>query len=90
MYLVVNMLCSRVDKHWCRMILHHHLTSCAGPPDARFARSGQALLLQGGEIWAVVELKNSIFFGAQVLAVLIFNSSSQRRRNKCISFQNLK
>ena len=60
MYLVVNMLCSRVDKHWCRMILHHHLTSCADPPDARFARSGQALLLEGGEIWAVVELEDRI------------------------------
>ena len=49
MYLVVNMLCSRVDKHWCRMILHHHLIRCADPPDARFARSEQALLFIGGE-----------------------------------------
>ena len=57
MYLVVNMLCSRVDKHWCRMILHHHLTSCTGPPDARFARSGQALLLLEGEIVAFHNLK---------------------------------
>ena len=38
----------------------NHLTSCAGPPDARFARSGQALLLEGGEIWAVVELEDRI------------------------------